>query len=97
MEFAYSVSSPVTPKTFQPEELAMLAHLPLLPRRFGISRFWAFWLGAATGFTLVCLLSSGQPQAFTSPPEQNPQMEQVFPQAFIHAPEVGFKIGRAHV
>jgi len=80
----------MTSKTFQPEVLAMFAHLPLLPRRFGISRFWAFWLGAATGFTLVCLLSGGQPQAFTPPPEQDSRMEQLFPQTFIHAPEVGF-------
>jgi hypothetical protein len=92
MEFAYSASRPVTStKIFQPEDRAMLlAHLPPPVRPFAISRFWVFWLGAAASFLLVSLLSGWQPHAFTAPLEQHPPLEQIFPQAFIYAPEVGF-------
>jgi hypothetical protein len=93
MEFA--CSQLVTSTKNQPEDRAMLlAHLPFPTRPPGISRFWIFWLGAATSFTLLCLLSGGQPHASTSRQEQfshgdNPPLEQIFPQAFIYAPEVG--------
>jgi len=61
----------------------LLAHLLPPARSVEISRFWVFWLGAAASFTLISLLSGGQPYASMSP------LEQAFPQVFLHAPEVG--------
>ena len=71
----------------------LLVHLPPPVRPSEISRFSVFWLGAATGLLLVCLLSGGQPYASTastSPQEQHSPPAHVFPQTLLHAPEVGF-------
>jgi len=69
----------------------MFPCLPLPTRSAGKSRLSVCWLGVtATSLTLIFLLHSGQPHAFTPLRAENPFPEQCFQQAFITAvPKVG--------
>ena len=64
----------------------MFTCLPTPVRPSENPRLPFLWLGVcAASLTLVCLLHSGQPHAFTPPRTENPPPGQYFQQASIHA------------